>query len=564
MQRRNFIKLTGAAAGVLAATEFDALKLPGQSIKRRPNILWISCEDINPRLGCYGDTVADTPNLDRLAARGMRFDRAFTSSPVCAPVRSGIITGMYPTTIGTHNMRTSHKGEDLPTPYLTCPPPYVKAFTEYLRAAGYYCTNNAKTDYQFADFSDTPITIWDECSREAHYRHRPDANQPFFAVFNFETTHESQTWAEPEFTDPIKVEVPPYYPDTPRVRRAIAREYDQIHKMDQQAGAVLDELETLGLAENTIVFFWGDHGDGLPRHKRWLYDSGTHIPLIVRWPGHLKAGSVNDQLINSIDFGPAVLSLAGVDIPAYMQGRSFLGNQAGSPQDYLFSHRDRFDESYDMIRSVRDKKYRYIRNYYTNQPYVQWIPYRNNHPIMQEMLRLEAEDKLEGPQKLWFRNIRPAEELYDCDADPYNIDNLADDPEYAEILKRLSGVLDAWREETDDLGDTPESELKERWWPGGIQPVTARVRLIPNAESNRGQKPVSEEAAAFNFPAMISFYCPTQGASMAYTTETGKQARWKIVSGPVRLPRGTTLIRARAIRYGYKESEETKCLISVQ
>ena len=532
---------------------------------RRPNVLWISCEDISPRLGCYGDKVARTPHLDKLAAEGMRFDNVFTTSPVCAPVRSGIITGMYPTTIGTHHMRTSHSGrtKELPTPYHTCPPPYVKSFTEYLRAAGYYCTNNAKTDYQFTDFSYTPITMWDECSRNAHWKHKPDKQQPFFAVFNDTQTHESKTWQEPEMTDPADVEVPPYYPDTLPVRKSIARLYDQIHKMDARAGELLQELKDEGIDDNTIVFFWGDHGDGLPRGKRWPYDSGTRIPLIIKWPGAIKPGSVNDNLISSIDFGPTVLSMAGIDIPAWMQGRALLGEQKGEPRQYVFSHRDRFDESYDMMRSVRDKQFRYVRNYISNQPYVQWIPYRNNSPIMKEMLRLQAEDKLEGAQKLWFSATRTPEELYDCVVDPHHINNLADDPQYQKELDRLRTVLDQWRRETNDLGDIPESELIRRWWPNGEQPRTSRVWLIPNAPSNRGAERITSATAEFKYPVMIDFYCPTQGASMAYTFKDGDNAHWQIVNGPIRLPRGRTLLRARAIRYGYKESEEARCVITV-
>ena len=473
---------------------------------------------------------------------------------------------MYPTTIGTHNMRTSHTGRtgELPTPYQTVPPPFVKAFPEYLRAAGYYCTNNSKTDYQFADFSYTPITIWDESSKTAHWKNRPDKDTPFFAVFNDTRTHESQTWQQPEMTDPAMVEVPPYYPDTMPVRKAIARLYDQIHKMDARAGHLLQELEDEGVADNTIVFFWSDHGDGLPRGKRWPYDSGTHIPFIVKWPGKIDPGSVNDDLISSIDFGPTVLSMAGVEIPAWMQGRAFLGEQKEPARKYVFSHRDRFDESYDMIRSVRDKQYRYVRNFHTQTPYVQWIPYRNNSPIMQEMLQLQAEGKLEGAQKLWFRETREPEELYDCNDDPYQIYNLAKDPDYADVLKKMRSVLDEWMLKTDDLGNVPESQLVERWWPDGEQPQTSRVWFIPNAPSNRAKERIKEKSATFESPIMIHFYCATEGASMAYTTERGDNPTWHIATGPIKLPKGTTFLRARAIRYGYKESKEAQCLITVK
>ncbi|HIE29033.1 TPA: sulfatase [Candidatus Poribacteria bacterium] len=517
---------------------------------RRPNILWISCEDISPRLGCYGDPVARTPNLDRLAEQGMRFTKVFTSSPVCAPCRSGIITGMYQTSIGTHHMRTTHKGEGLPTPYSAVPPPYVKTFTEYLRAEGYYCTNNSKTDYQFT----TPVTAWDESSNKAHYRNRPDKNQPFFAVFNLTMTHESQNWLEPEVTDPATVEVPPYYPDTMVVRKDIARLYDNIAAMDKRAGEILKELEDDGLADDTIVFFWSDHGDGLPRAKRWVYDSGTHIPLIVRWPGHFKPGSINDDLISSIDFGPTVLSLAGTTIPMHIQGQPFLGTKAKPAREYVFSARDRFDESYDMVRSVRDKRYRYIRNFYPEIPYIIWIPYRNRGPAMQEMLRLHAEGKLAGPQKLWFSNRRPPEELYDCQADPHQIDNLADNSAYNDVLERMSEVLDEWRRETKDMGDISEELMVNQMWPGGIQPETAQPKFIPNAHENRGTS--LQNGGTFTGPITVSIYCATQGASIAYTAETGENPHWLLYTGPIRLTEGTTVLRAKAIRYGYKESRE--------
>ena len=523
---------------------------PTAQSPKRPNILWISCEDISPRLGCYGDPVARTPNLDCLAEQGIRFTRVFTSAPVCAPCRSGVITGMYQTSIGTHHMRTAHKGEGLPTPYSAAPPPYVKTFTEYLRAEGYYCTNNSKTDYQF----DPPVTAWDESSNKAHYRNRPDKNQPFFAVFNLTMTHESQNWLEPEVTDPATVEVPPYCPDTMAVRKDIARLYDNIEAMDKRAGEILQELEEEGLADDTIVFFWSDHGDGLPRAKRWVYDSGTLVPMIIRWPGHIELGSVNDDLISSIDFGPTVLSLADAIIPMHMQGQAFLGPQAKTPREYVFSARDRFDESYDMVRSVRDKQYRYIRNFYPEKPYIIWVPYRNRGPAMQEMLRFHAEGKLEGVQKIWFSDKRPPEELYDCEADPHQIDNLAENPAYRDILEQMRKVLDDWRRDTGDMGDISEEVMVHKMWPGGVQPETAQPQFIPNALENVGAS--IQNGGTFTGPMTVSIYCATQGASIAYTTETGENPHWLLYTGPISLMAGTTVLRSKAIRYGYKESKE--------
>jgi len=285
----------------------------------RPNILWISLEDTSPRFGCYGDPIARTPNIDRLAAGGQRFPHAFSTAGVCAPSRSAIITGMYQIAIGTHHMRTTHTNPhtpELPTPYSAVPPPYVRTFTEYLRGAGYFCTNNQKTDYQFAP----PLTAWDECNDTAHWRHR-DKNQPFFAVFNPTVTHESGMWPRedrPLQTDPEKVQLPPYLPDTPKARQALARHYDNLAQADRQVGEILGQLEEDGLAADTIVFLWSDHGEGLPRGKRWPYDAGIRIPLIVRWPGQLEPGSVSENLVSLIDLGPTVLSLAGIEIPQHM------------------------------------------------------------------------------------------------------------------------------------------------------------------------------------------------------------------------------------------------------
>ncbi|MFW6158830.1 MAG: sulfatase, partial [Planctomycetota bacterium] len=440
----------------------------------RPNILWISFEDTNPYYGCYGDPVARTPHLDRLAADGCRWPNAFSTAGVCAPARSAVITGMYPISIGTHHMRTTHTNPatpELPTPYSAVVPHYVKCFPEYLRAAGYYCTNNVKTDYQF----DPPLTAWDELSPEAHWRNRPDPHQPFFAVFNLGRTHESGMWAREDETitfDPDAIELPPYFPDTPKVRKSMARMYTNIEHNDGIFARLLGELEEDSLAGNTIVFHWSDHGP-LPRGKRWPYDSGIHVPMIVRWPGHLEPGTVSDDLVSTIDLGPTVLSLAGLDVPAHMQGRPFLGPDAGPPRDYVYASRDRYDEAYDMVRAVRDKRFKYIRNDRPDLPYLLWIPYRNRHPIMQEMWRLHLAGDLTGPQELMFANSRPVEELYDTDADPYEIHNLADDPAYAEELDRLRGALDAWRRDVRDLGELPESEMVRRWYPGGEQPQTA-------------------------------------------------------------------------------------------
>ena len=527
------------------------------STSDRPNILWISIEDTTPRFGCYGDTVARTPNIDRLAAGGCRFPNAFSTAGVCAPSRSAIITGMYQTSIGTHHMRTAHTNQntpDMPTPYSAVPPPYVKTFTEYLRGAGYYCTNNSKTDYQFTP----PITAWDACDNTAHWRDR-EAGQPFFSVFNPTVTHESGMWEREDrplttTTNPDDVALPPYLPDTPKARQALARQYDNLATADARVGELLDQLEEDGLAENTIVFLWSDHGEGLPRGKRWPYDAGIRIPLIVRWPGSLSAGSATEQLVSLIDLGPTVLSLCGVQAPEHLQGQPFLGPEK-IERDYIFATRDRYDESYDMVRAVRDKRYKYIRNYYPEKPYLLWIPYRNRHPIMQEMWRLYAAGELEGDQAVMFRYPRPTEELYDVENDRYELNNLADDSGHHNVLERMRNTLTQWQSEFGDMGDIPEEQMVATWYPDGTQPQTAVPIFIPINAEHPGMA-VAHAGGEWTAPLVLQLHCSTHGASIAYTTEQGDDARWQLYTDPLRLSKGETTVRAKAIRIGYRESEE--------
>jgi len=530
-----------------------------QQTPRQPNILWISTEDMSPRLGCYGDKTVKTPNIDRLASQGVRYTNVFTTAAISAPCRAGIITGMYQTSIGCMHMRTTsyRRSAENPVEFTAVPPHYVKAFTEYMRTAGYYCTNNNKTDYQFAK-DPVPASIWDECSRNAHYKNRSDLSQPFFAVFNWVGTHESQNWDLSNVkTDPKSVPVPPYYPDNEIVRKNIARFYDNIARLDSVVGVMLNELEREGELDNTIIFFWGDHGDGLPRGKRWLYDSGLRIPLIVKFPDGMNAGTVDDRLISSIDFGPSVLSLAGVPVPAHMQGRPFLGNQTKPERDAVFAARDRVDESYDMIRSVRTKDYLYVRNYYPNESFQIWVPYLNNMPIYKEMLRLDAEGKLTGPQKSWMASTRPPEELYDVRNDPYQINNLADDPKFLKILDELREKHEQWTLTTGDLGHMNEPEMIRQMWPDMKQPVTDTPYFIVNSPEDRASKNL-RTGGTWSSPMTLSFYSPTHGASVVYTFEDKENPHWLLYSGPMHLKPGNYNIRVKAVRYGYSDSEELK------
>ena len=529
----------------------SALPVSAQS---RPNILWISAEDISPDLGSYGDGYARTPNLDKLASQGVRFAKAFSVAPVCAPSRSAIITGMYATSIGSHHMRSK-----------AVPPAGVKAFPEYLRAAGYYCTNNSKTDYNFeAPPTNTPpVTVWDESSRNAHWRNRAPG-QPFFSVFNLIVTHESQIRTGPqEFAkntaalkpedrhDPARAVLPPYYPDTPIVRNDWARYYDLITAMDLQAAELLKQLEEDGLTENTIVFFWGDHGRGLPRAKRWLYDSGIHVPLIVRWPGQLRPGTVREDLVSLLDLAPTVLSLAGVPVPSHMQGQVFLGKGTAPRRQYVFAHRDRMDEAYDRMRAVHDGRYEYIRNFFPDRPYAQHIDYMEEMPTMREMRRVHKEHfnalspdygkAMTEAQQLFFRPEKPAEELYDLSTDPHEVKNLANSEKHQSELIRLRQALEQWQKETKDLGSIPENELRERMRPGGVWAQASMPKI-----ATTGDEGVS---------VTVRLTCETPGASVAYTTEAGDRARWKLYSQEITLKRGVRL-RAKACRLGFIDSSE--------
>ncbi|MHB8901381.1 MAG: sulfatase-like hydrolase/transferase [Thermoguttaceae bacterium] len=431
---------------------------------QRPNVLWITCEDINPNLGCYGDGYARTPVLDSFAGQGVRYLNAYGITGVCAPNRSCLITGVYPSSLGSHGMRSA-----------TRLPDSIKCFPEYLRRAGYYATNNAKTDYNFP----VPKAAWDECSGKAHWRKRK-AGQPFFSVFNFTVSHESQIrvpeaayrkntarLTHGQFHDPAGVTVPPIHPDAPESRRDWARYHDNITAMDYQAGDILRQLEEDGLADDTIVFFFGDNGAGMPGVKKWVWEMGLKVPLIVRFPERYMdwapdaPGGTTDRLVSFVDFAPTVLSLAGVEIPGHMQGSPFLGPATAEPRERVHAIRDRMAERFDMVRVVRDKQFQYQRNFYPHLPWSQFTSYTEEMPTMQVWRRLHQEGRLNAVQDRYFQE-KPVEELYDIAADPYETKNLAGDPRYADVLERMRGQCRQWMIETGDLGLLPESEMLAR------------------------------------------------------------------------------------------------------
>ena len=440
--------------------------LSSVAMSEQPNIVWISCEDISPHLGCYGDPHAITPNLDKLAQEGTRYTNAFTTAGVCAPCRSAIITGMYQNSIGTHHMRCN---ATLPT--------WLKPFPVYLREAGYYCTNNSKTDYQFS--KPAKKEIWDICGAKGHWKNRPQKSQPFFAVFNFTGCHESGIASESKYKSVTEdllpsqrqnpkelTTLPPYYPDTTITREDWKRNYELITAMDAWAGDLIQQLKDAGEYDNTIIIYWSDHGVGLPRAKRWLYDSGTHIPLIIRVPEKFQKSldisslATDNQLISAVDFAPTVLNIAGIDPPSYLQGRAFLGLHLSPPRKFVYGARDRMDERYDIIRTVRGPQYRYIRNFEPLKPYYQYMNTPEKGATMQEIRKKEASGQLDPVMALFSAHEKPVEELYDTHADPFEIHNLADDPAFSQRLSEMRHALSKWQNEIGDVGLIPEAEIE--------------------------------------------------------------------------------------------------------
>lgn len=452
--RRGFLRTACVSAASLSlARGLKAASGPSAPAVR-PNILWISCEDTSPWLGFCGEKYARTPNLDRLAAEGVHYANAFVAAPVCAPSRFAIITGIYATSMGTQRLRSAFPIPD-----------FVKGFPAYLREAGYYCTNNVKTDYNTSAASRIVRESWDECSAKAHWRNRKPG-QPFFAVFNLTETHQGQAFVTQarskvpaaERHDPAKAPLPPYYPDTAMARGTMARVHDCITAMDAHAGAILAELQADGLKEDTIVFFWPDHGQGIPRGKRTLWDTGLRIPLVVGFPAkyrHLSPtapGGKCSSLVSLVDFGPTLLSVLGLPVPSYMQGVAFLGPAAGPPREYVYGARDRVDEVLELSRSVRDKRYLYIRNYMPDLSWNQPETFSDQLPLRREITRLGEEGKLNEAQLTYAGPGKPPEALYDTETDPWQIKNVAGDPQYGPVLERMRKALREWQVEHRDVG----------------------------------------------------------------------------------------------------------------
>jgi uncharacterized sulfatase len=429
--------------------------LPSSAQDARPNILWLTCEDMGPHIGPYGDRYATTPNLDGFAKTALRYENVWSNAPVCAPARTTLISGMYPTATGSEHMRS-----------MVRLPARMKLYPQHLREAGYYCTNNSKTDYNLEE----PGKVWDESSPRAHWKNRP-GGKPFFAVFNFTVTHESQIRKRPHTPvhDPAKAPLPAYHPDTPEVRQDWAQYYDNITTMDAQVGEKLKELQEAGLADNTLVFFYSDHGSGMPRSKRWPYNSGLRVPMLIHFPAKHRdlapkdyvAGGTTQRLVSFVDFAPTLLSLVGLQPPSYYQGHAFAGKHEAAPQPFIHGFRGRMDERYDLVRSVRDERYVYVRNYMPHKIYGQYLDYMFQTPTTRVWRKLYDEGKLKPPQTAFWEK-KPAEELYDLQSDPDEVTNLAGSAAHRAVLAKLRKAQQELALRIRDVGMLPEAEMHSR------------------------------------------------------------------------------------------------------
>ena len=430
------------------------------------NILWIYLEDTSPLLSCYGTSLITTPNIDRLAENGIRYTNAIMPAPVCSACRSSIITGMMSTTLGLHNHHSSRTVES--SIYL---PDNVETIPELFKKAGYFTFNNGKDDYNFIydrrnlydqDYSSHPL--YGNSGVRLDISELKDKT-PFFGQIQlyggkeiFSSSFKEKVKAP---VDRSKIKLPPYLPDHPAIIEEYANHLDAIQVTDERVGEIMEQLNENGLLQNTVIFFFSDHGMRLTRHKQFLYEGGIHVPLIIadfRNSNSMESGSANDELVNGIDLGTSSLALAGIPIPAQMEGVDIF-DDSGEPRKFVISTRDRCDFTIDRIRSVRSREFKYIRNFMPERPYTQ-PTYMDVDKVefVRVLKQLHSENKLDTIQDRFFSAERPAEELYSLSVDPFELTNLADDPVYSEILSEHSRILDQWIADTDDKGQYPEGE----------------------------------------------------------------------------------------------------------
>ncbi|WP_246036975.1 sulfatase family protein [Thalassotalea litorea] len=540
----------------------------------QPNILWLVVEDMSPIIAPYGDHTIATPTISQLAKEGVTYTNVYSTSGVCAPSRAALATGMYPSAFGANHMRT-HSDTDitgLPA-YEAIPAADARMLSQYLQQHGYYTANNLKTDYQFK----APKSAWNESGPYAHWRKRP-ADKPFFAVFNFTTTHESGLF-EPYgfrkiesrhyFSDDVAkiarlpqhpsaksepantamhvpkntvFDIPPYLPDTPLVRRDMWKMYNNLAETDRQIAAIIQQLKDDDLYDQTVILFYSDHGGPLPRQKRLIYDSGLKVPLIIRFPNAQQGGTSDQRLISFVDFAPTTLALVGAPIPGHMHGQNFIGKRNGSvasmPREYIHAAADRFDGFTDAIRAVKDKRFKYIRNYRPEQGYYLPVSYREKIPTMQELLRLRDDGALDEFQRQWFRSRKPKEELFDTLTDPHELHNLAENEEYKQPLLRLRREMDRWLTAIKDTPNLPERALIDKLWQGAdVQPKTAS----PEVSFLKGRVIISSQ---------------TPGASVSYRIldEAARESAWLMYQTPIKAQSGMK-IEVVAHRIGFLESD---------
>ena len=516
-----------------------------------PNILFINAEDLSPRLGCYGDQLALTPVIDSLASTGIRYTNMFTVSGVCAPSRHSIIIGQYPIGTGGLHMRAmqhsskmsavdsaSVEGRPL---YEAVPSVETRCFPQLLRMAGYYTFNVSKEDYQFK----APLTVWDLSASNPDLSHIPK-DKPFFAYYSPFVSHESQIWERRNRPSKYQIDssllaLPPFYPDDPKIRADLAQHYRNIAALDSAVGRILSQFKQAGLLENTIVIFTTDHGDGLPRFKREVYHTGSHVPFIVSWPKNYKGtiglrDKVDSNLHSFVDLAPTFLSLANVESPKYYVGNAFLGKYSKPSPTMVYAAKDRMDVVKDRVRAVYDGRYRYVRNFMPETPVLGNLAYRMQQHIMPTLLEYHKNGKLNATQRALLEPRMPFE-LYDLQNDPYEINNLAYSPDSTiqQVKERLAKALLTWMDENEDQGSIPETELVQQLWKGNEQPVSEAPSLQPLGGG-------------------YVLHSSTPGASIAYKMKQDEKA-WRVYQGDTLLSKACCAV---AHRIGFKASEEVE------